>query len=264
MKYIKIITTVLFISISILCTNSYPDGYAPHRDLGFFPTYEEGVEALYSYFQNVCPIDGGYSTLGGDTNTGCSGEDTEELRIYGYYASKCDSHPDFPNEFSIYRASFKVYSNPELAAEDPCNFFDDPDNDGIVNYKDNCPNVPNPPIPPSPDQSDCDGDGKGDACDGDNNLIPSKTNISHGDPTTIQSKDSAPVTWVIASDDGVTFNSIQTANSLTITATSGQGTINVTAQSVDDSNCIKPIPPINVGCDRSCTGGTCQNAKLGQ
>lgn len=40
----------------------------------------------------------------------------------------------------------------------PC---DDPDGDGVCAAMDNCPNVSNP------DQSDCDGDGVGDACDPD-------------------------------------------------------------------------------------------------
>ncbi len=147
-----------------------------------------------------------------------------------------------------------IYSNWLNLYEWKCNIVDDSDNDGIADQCDNCIGAKNS------NQNDCDGDGVGDSCDGDNNILPSKTNISHNDSTIIQSKDTAPVTWIVTSDDGVTFNSTQTTNSVTITATSGQGYINVTAQSVNDSNCKKFIPPIKVGCSGTCA--TCQNVKL--
>lgn len=41
----------------------------------------------------------------------------------------------------------------------------DPDNDGVPNMNDNCPNTPNP------GQENCDGDANGDACDSDNAIL---------------------------------------------------------------------------------------------
>jgi cysteine-rich repeat protein len=50
-------------------------------------------------------------------------------------------------------------TKPNDGCEPDCKLSPDTDGDGVPDYKDNCPTVPNP------DQTDSDGDKKGDACD---------------------------------------------------------------------------------------------------
>ncbi len=228
--------------------------------------YTNSYLGTCAYEEPPCGQSRGYSC---NTSTTCEecisilSTGLVSLTYYDKYESRCAwKTPTYlsycNNNGAIGQTSMLCISSNYLYLwEWACSVTNDGDLDGITDQCDNCVGAKNS------NQNDCDGDGIGDACDGDNNFLPSKSNISHGEEVIIQSKDSAPVIWIVTSDDGVTFNSTQTANSVTITATSGQGNINVTAQSVNNSNCMKPFPPINVGCDSSCIGGTCQNAKLG-
>jgi hypothetical protein len=65
-----------------------------------------------------------------------------------------------PDELSWHVAMLRLPVTPgaPTSTEDDCA---DADGDGVVDGIDNCPSIPNPP------QADTDGDGQGDACDGD-------------------------------------------------------------------------------------------------
>jgi hypothetical protein len=130
----------------------------------------------------------------------------------------------------------------------------DTDQDGIVDCADNCPWKSNP------NQSDCDGNGTGNAYDCDINLTPSKSNILHNEQATILTNGcgSADITWTVTTEDGVEIKSTQSSNLITITALSGQGSITIEAQSTDP-NC-NDTTTIHVECN-SCTGGYCETIK---
>ena len=132
------------------------------------------------------------------------------------------------------------------------------DTDSKGDACDNCPFLPNP------DQADCDKDGKGDACDNCNiSLTPSKTNIQNGEQVTILTRDcGSNITWSVTPENGVKIKYSQTADSVTITALSGEGNVNILAQSNTTPSC-NDSTAIHVGCN-ACSGGTgnCQIINL--
>ena len=135
----------------------------------------------------------------------------------------------------------------------------DTDQDGIVDCEDNCPWEFNPK------QADCDGNGKGDACDTCNiniTSIPSNNIPPGGSVRVTASTDpsSMEVEWQIDPGNGVTIASddiIKSGKTINITNIKGQGFINITASNSGYSACNKSITVI-VGCE-SCKGSTCDN-----
>ena len=146
---------------------------------------------------------------------------------------------------------FDIRGYPILTSVECIDNSIDTDQDGIVDCEDNCPWQPNP------NQEDCDGDGRGNACDCDINLTTTKTQLFPGESTAIAAETcNSGVTWTVSPDSGVNVGYSVSSTSVTLTALSGQGSVNVTATS--DANCTDTTTII-VGCG-SCSN--CDNTDL--
>ena len=255
--FVLLIVIILFASVCQVNAAWYPTGpwriHTAELDNMFYSSVERNY--FYDVVVAAYPDHKYYTYFGGCSGggTGCNEQNAPYHGKFKYrppgpgcgtfsYYSECGFY--WPDMIKVAHGGFRRIYPP------------DTDNDGIADFEDNCVNTPNP------DQADCDGDGKGDLCDKDNNILPLKTNVSHGESIDITKCCGSNITWTVTSGDGVIAKFSQSSNSVTVTALSGHGDIIVTSQSNDDPDC-NDSTTIHVGCN-ACSGGNgaCQIINL--
>ncbi len=189
----------------------------------------EECGAMDGWHQSIC-YEGGFKFIVDHYNCSNIGTDSGDM---------CSTHP---------QCGVTSY----YCAEGSQKYAWDNDDDGIPDFEDNCVNNSNP------DQSDCDGDNNGDACDCEINFTQLKSNNTNSQKIEIQNKECLPLTWKVTPDSGIRIDNTTTPSSVTINALAGQGSVIVTATSIADTSCTKTTS-ITVGCG-SCS--TCDNTDL--